>query len=72
MAVYALINSGKPILNGAAMCRAPQDKATQGVIMQPTDGYAEALASDANAAVLDGRYKVGGSTGWERPGSNDV
>lgn len=65
MAVYAKVTGARPVQNGGAVGFAPQDKATQGVVQQ---GTTEDLSvSNAYEVLLDGRYKVGGSTTWERP-----
>lgn len=67
MAVYAVIDGGRPIQNGGAVVHAPQPKSTEGFIQQ---GKTEDVpVANAYAAVLNARYKTGGTTTWERPGS---
>lgn len=64
MPVWAKIDSGEPIRNGGAYGYAPQPNATQDPVMQ---GTAEELEIGDYHDVLDDRYKVGGTTTWERP-----
>ncbi len=69
MAIFDLAISGQPIVNGGAVSRFPQPKDDTG----PTymNDNAEVLGDISNfASGVDSRYKHGGSTGWERPGSN--
>lgn len=69
MAIYAKVNPNRPIENGCAVGWAPTNASTQGIVIQ--DGIAEKLDTmDSLQALLNGRYKTGGTTGWERPGSN--
>lgn len=68
MPVYAAVNPNLPIQNGGAVGWAPTDKSTQGFVIQ---GTVETLSTTSGyEQELNGRYKTGGSTGWERPGSN--
>lgn len=67
MAVYSLINSGSPIANGLACVGAPQNHATQAPVYM---GTPELVGLGAEAALLATRYIRGGSTSWERPGSD--
>jgi hypothetical protein len=68
MAVYYQIDNGRPIQNGGAVGLAPQAKSTQGFVVQgPVENVSHTSAYEG---LLDGRFKVGGATGWERPGSN--
>lgn len=70
MAVYALINPGRPIENGLAVGRFPDGPACT---QAPTfwDASAEKLVNmDPYQAIINGRFKIGASGGWERPGSD--
>jgi hypothetical protein len=65
MAVWAKIDPAQPIRNGGAYGDAPQ----QGDVLGPTrPGTTELLEINWYHEVLDDRYKVGGTTTWERPG----
>ena len=65
MAVYAKIDSNRPIENGLAVGLAPQNKSTQGAVFY--DDRAEKLANMTDLQTrLDARFIHGGSTSWER------
>jgi hypothetical protein len=69
VATYNLIDPAKQIQNGVAVGWAPQAKSTQGAYLK-TDRIEAVPAGDGTLTNINGRFKVGGSTGWERPGSN--
>jgi hypothetical protein len=68
MAIYAKIDTNKPILNGGAATYAPPAGSTMAGGFY---GATEELPNmDALQTKLNGRYKIGGATGWERQGSD--
>jgi hypothetical protein len=69
MASYNFINPATPIRNGCAVAHAPQMNSGEGVTLK-TDREQDLTLPNNTSAVLDIRFKVGGSTGWERPGSD--
>lgn len=64
MPVYAKIDPAKPVNYAAAVIQ-PTPGDTGGCMILPRIPVADNMA--AVEAVLDTRYKVGGSTTWERP-----
>lgn len=67
MAVYALINASLPIRNGLAVGKAPQARSGEAPYYK-TDRCENLANMGAFGTTIDGRYKTGGTTTWERPG----
>lgn len=67
MAVYQKI--GANIRNGMASIQPPPGGvAVQTIFLD--DDRVQRLSALPGSGTLDARYKTGGATGWERPGSN--
>ena len=70
MSAFNLINPDLPIQNGCSVGHVPQMNSGEPVYIKNDRIDAQLITGNSELTTIDSRYKIGGSTGWERPGSD--